>query len=419
MNTSRKFWASWSIRWRLGTIVLLCFKLASAQTVYSVTDLGTFGGTFGCSMSLNQKGWAEVMETTPAGNMHAGLWVDGLKIDFGTFGGPNSSENWGGISDSGVVVGFAETSTPAPNGEDFCFFGTGLICRPFHWAGGKMTALPTLGGNNAWANTVNNRGQVVGTAENTTPDPSCSPLQSVRPVIWEKRLARELPTFPGDPDGSANGINDRGQVVGTSGSWCKTLDHALLWEHGRVVHLPSLGGAMNNEAQAINNEGQIVGHSDVSGDTTAHAVLWEKGAAKDLGVLPNDFGAFATGINHRGQVVGTSYDMNGNFHAFLWEDGTMIELSTLFPADSDLYPTMANEINSRGQISGMATVTSGKHVGEVHAFLATPVDENENNVASEIVARGQSSVRPQFAPPPEVRQLLLRRLGPAGAKMLK
>jgi hypothetical protein len=29
-----------------------------------------------------------------------------------------------------------------------------------------------------------------------------------------------------------------------SGSWCKTLDHALLWEHGRVIHLPSLGGAI-------------------------------------------------------------------------------------------------------------------------------------------------------------------------------
>jgi probable HAF family extracellular repeat protein len=134
-------------------------------------------------------------------------------------------------------------------------------------------------------------------------------------------------------------------------------------------------------------------------------------------MLPNDFGAFATGINHRGQVVGTSSDMNGNFHAFFWEDGTMIELSTLFPADSDLYPTMANEINSRGQISGMATVTSGKHVGEVHAFLATPVDEND--VASEIVARGQSSVRPQFSISPEVRQLVLRRLGPSVPRLLK
>jgi hypothetical protein len=95
----------------------------------------------------------------------------------------------------------------------------------------------------------------------------------------------------------------------------------------------------------------------------------------------------------------------------------MTELSTLFPSNSDLYPTMANEINSRGQISGMATVTSGKHAGEVHAFLASPADEND--VASEIVARGQSSVRPQSALPPEVRQLLLWRLGPSVAKLLQ
>jgi hypothetical protein len=95
----------------------------------------------------------------------------------------------------------------------------------------------------------------------------------------------------------------------------------------------------------------------------------------------------------------------------------MIELGTLFPHDSDLYPLMANEINARGQISGMATVTSGADAGEIHAFLATPDDAN--NVASEVVARGQSSARPQFALPPEVRQLVLRRLGPSVAKLLK
>jgi probable HAF family extracellular repeat protein len=417
MNIVRQSWASWSVRWGLGTIVLLSLNLASAQTVYSVTDLGTFGGTFGCAMSLNQKGWAEVMETTSAGNMNAGLWVDGLKVDLGTFGGPNSSENWGGINDKGDVVGFAETSTPAPNGEDFCFFGTKLTCRPFHWAGGKMTELPTLGGNNGWANTVNNRGQSVGAAENATPDPGCSPFQSVRPVLWEKGLAQDLSTLPGDPDGTANSINNMGQAVGGSGSWCSGVNNALLWDHGTITHLPSLGGALNNEALAINNQGQIVGHSGVSGDTTVDAVLWENGAAKDLGVLPNDFGSFATGLNHKGQVVGTSYDASGNFHAFLWEDGAMTELSTLFPSSSNLYPTMANEINSQGQIAGMATVLSGKHAGEIHAFLATPADESD--VSNQVVARRQSSPRPQFSMTPEVRQLLLRRLGPSAARWLK
>jgi len=34
---------------------------------------------------------------------------------------------------------------------------------------------------------------------------------------------------------------------------------------------------------------------------------------------------------------------------------------------------MANKINKRGQISGMAIVLSGPDAGNTHAFLATPV----------------------------------------------
>jgi hypothetical protein len=35
---------------------------------------------------------------------------------------------------------------------------------------------------------------------------------------------------------------------------------------------------------------------------------------------------------------------------------------------------MANKINKRGQISGMATVLSGPDAGNIHAFLATPAN---------------------------------------------
>jgi len=34
---------------------------------------------------------------------------------------------------------------------------------------------------------------------------------------------------------------------------------------------------------------------------------------------------------------------------------------------------MANKINDRGQISGMAIVRSGPDAGSIHAFLATPI----------------------------------------------
>ena len=38
--------------------------------------------------------------------------------------------------------------------------------------------------------------------------------------------------------------------------------------------------------------------------------------------------------------------------------------------------TMANKINERGQISGMAIVLSGPDKGNIHAFLATPVHQS-------------------------------------------
>jgi hypothetical protein len=77
--------------------------------------------------------------------------IDGLTIDLGTLGGPNSWRN----QRSGEAVGKAETSVPDPNGEDVCGFGTKLTCRPLLCQNGKMSALPTLGGNNGQSSAIN------------------------------------------------------------------------------------------------------------------------------------------------------------------------------------------------------------------------------------------------------------------------
>jgi hypothetical protein len=52
----------------------------------------------------------------------------------------------------------------------------------------------------------------------------------------------------------------------------------------------------------------------------------------------------------------------------------MTDINTLIPADSNLFVISASNINERGQISGMATVLTGPHAGEIHSYLATPVD---------------------------------------------
>lgn len=116
-----------SARWRIGLIVALFVAFSAttcvsayAQVRYQVEDLGTLkGGSFGCAMGLNNKGWTEVMDTLldqKSGNtlLRASLRIDGVKIDLGTLGGPNSWIDWGGINQRASAVGFAETSTPGP-----------------------------------------------------------------------------------------------------------------------------------------------------------------------------------------------------------------------------------------------------------------------------------------------------------------
>jgi len=143
------------------------------QPRYRVKDLGTLGGTFSLAGGINNRGEVEGFSTLPGDTArHAFLWRRGRMIDLGTLGGPNSAAFWR-PSESGQVGGHAETSTPDPLGEDFCGFGTNLICLPFVWNRGAMTSLPTLGGSNGIANGFNSRGQVAGVAENTTPDPTC------------------------------------------------------------------------------------------------------------------------------------------------------------------------------------------------------------------------------------------------------
>jgi probable HAF family extracellular repeat protein len=375
----RIFWIPWAT-----TMVLACFSEGVAQTSYKVTDLGAplNNWNLGCAMALNNHGWTINQEGrnfngAPPVTALDTMNIGGLKIDLGTLGGTNSWMNWGGINDSGEAVGMSETSVPDPDGEDVCGFGTRLTCRGFLWQNGHMSALPTLGGNNGSASDINNRGQIAGTAETTVPDDSgCLPSNPAKfslPVLWENGKIQQLPTVDDDPDGLSFAINDQGQAVGYSGT-CTNAIHALLWENSTAFVLPDLGTGAS--AHGINNQGQIVGIIGSADGSTIYGALWQNRVLTNLGTLPGDFAALATGINSRGQVVGSTLDSSFSnwLHGFIWQNGVMTDLNTLIPADSNLFITMANKINERGQISGMATVLSGPHAGDVHAILATPVN---------------------------------------------
>jgi probable HAF family extracellular repeat protein len=415
----RNFWVPW-----VTTIVLACFGNAFAQASYKVTDLGTLGNdNLGCAMSVNNEGWTEIMagNVDPSGNDLFGtllngravLGIDGFLIDLGTLGGLNSWMNWGQINDFGQIVGYSETDVPDPNGEDICGFGTHLTCRPFLWQYFRMSTLPTLGGNNGQASGINDRGQIAGFAENGEVDSTCPPGTINNRIdlgaLWEngKPKPQALPPLGSDPDSVAYGINDQGQVVGYSGT-CTTANHAVVWKNGTPYPLPNLGVESLNLAWGINDQGQIVGEVTSPDGTTQYAALWQNGAITNLGTLPGDFGALASGINNQGQVVGSTWDSNFYWsHAFIWQNGVMTDLNTLMPANSNLYATMGNKINERGQISAMATVLSGPDAGNIHAILLTPVNQSIGKSVADV-----ARTLPKITLPANVGQQLLRRFGP-------
>src|SRR2546426_7148868 len=97
-------------------------RLAAQQhTRYSVTYLGTLGGTFSQPFGMNNKGEVDGISTLPGDNeTHAFLWQNGVMTDLGTLGGPNVNGDFGaqfGPNERGEVVGIAQTSTPNPLGE--------------------------------------------------------------------------------------------------------------------------------------------------------------------------------------------------------------------------------------------------------------------------------------------------------------
>jgi len=245
-----------------------------------------------------------------------------------------------------------------------------------------MTRLSTLGGNNGTVSQINRWGVAAGEAENGIPDPGCPERRQFKPAIWANGAVQELPTYPGDPDAVAYAINDRGQVVGASGT-CSDFNpalqlslhplHPILWQpDGSPVHIEGLGGTGyggGNLAINVNNQGHVVGTSDLPGDVYGHAFYWSRETGTvDLGTVAGDVRSGAVGINNLDAIVGVSLDEEFNLRAFILQDGVMRDLNSLVRAHA-WHLLLATSINDAGEIVGLAVDTQ---TGELHGYLASP-----------------------------------------------
>jgi len=392
-------------------LLLTCGAYAadSEHTVYRVINLGDpEGGPISQGTTNNQPGWVAGWSTQADFTMHAELWRNSSTMSLGTLGDPtlNSAVAWPNRNDHGVIVGISETNELQPNGETWScylavfFVSDGHVCRGFVWSDGITSPLPTLGGDNGFATGVNNRDQIVGWAENNTHDPTCNEFTNTNQVLQFEAVmwvrdgdhyeAVALPPYPGDLDGAATAINQRGAVVGISGI-CDaavgggTAEHMVMWRDGQIrMSLPTLGGTYWNTPMDINNRDDVAGFSDLPGDgptlaqANFHAFFWSARpyacngktvtGTCDLGTLDPEGVSEALGVNDRDQVVGVSFPIG---HAFLWQNGTMTDLNKLVVPGTTLILTNAQDINDRGEITGQAI---DPNTGATVAFEAIPVN---------------------------------------------
>ncbi len=165
--------------------------------------------------------------------------------------------------------------------------------------------------------------------------------------------------------GEARGINNMGQVVGTS------VGQAFLWDNSNGMQpLGTLGGHSSN-AYAINNNGQIVGTSSLSGNHNSHAFIWDQtGGMQDLNVHgPPSSGwdwSSAYSTNDHGHVAGDFGD-DENHKPFIWDSvngrQTLQIQAGLEYEETPGDWTYAFDVNNSGQVVGRTNFTDSHECG--------------------------------------------------------
>ena len=325
---------------------------------YTITDLGTLGGSFSRAYDINSAGQITGRSYMPSSVTAGFLWEDGKMINIGSLGNETGESSANGINDFAAICGSSEP----PDQQT----------HAFRWQDGRMVDLGTLGGVGSRGYAINNLGDVTGRAL-----PAGSSVNHA--VMWIGEEIIDLGVLVPGYDTYGFGINDLREVAGW-GWVAATGVKGFVWRDGFMCLLPGLSGE-DSSAIAINDLGWIAGDSRAA-DGATHPVIWISKTAPvipiiDLG-LPQEFDfGFCHALNNVGVVVGTYWEAvpgwdNYNIYPFIWEDGRMQLLEDMIPPDSDWDLNFPLGINDAGQIVGEGVPPGGDPEVQ-HAFLLTPV----------------------------------------------
>ena len=330
----------------VGTIAigLGSVKPVSAASLYAITGLSFLPSDINDSVQVVGQNY---------------LWQNGNVIDLTTLPGANNSPIFAtSINNNGAIVGggltvnestteqetipsqafisdgkiisdlprnyFCTTFCPPITAEDINDSGTVALIYDFRVGLVQQsdgTTTETLFARGIFNTAINNQNQVVGTGAF-----SGSGLQGIFAENGNQTtlIANASSGVPGVPQSAANDINDSSNIVGRSstiGSTNTVFETATLWTDVTQpgVSLGTLGGG-SSDALGINNSQQIVGTSTLTDDSTQHAFLWEDGNLIDLNSLVDPGIGWeltsAFEINNNGDIIGIG-NFNGEQRGFI------------------------------------------------------------------------------------------------------
>lgn len=352
-----------------------------------VIDLGTLpGGIASESTWISNNGliagisYGATDPLTGNPDNRAVIWKSGAIVNLGTLPGGHESAAYG-VNSADHIVGAASNETSDP----FSLNGWGTQTRAVLWQNGAMQDLGTLGGPDALAFNVNERGQVSGCSyTDSTPNLSTG-IPTLEPFIWEHNEMRSLGSL-GGTYGCVNDLNNKGQAAGVSNLVGDVATHPFFWSSGSLTDIGTFSGT-SGYPNYMNDTGEVVGQANYPGDVIHRGFLWKDGVLRDLGTL--DKCSTAYGINAQGQIVGASGDCGPGVHAFLWENGKIKDLTKMIPPGVELVVAMG--INDRREIAGVGRVAGDDFTGVQHVFLLIPMTDPDTQGTAG-ATQGSSSI---------------------------
>jgi probable HAF family extracellular repeat protein len=295
--------------------------------------------------AINNSGEIVGAASSPAGDV-------GFTYSSGTLTNLSTLLNIPPVTNGGLF-GAAGVFTLGPSGEIGGEINNGGGLDSGYLYNGTLTKLPTLPGpyTNSFPLGINASGVAVGVSlfNNSTG-------AGGHAFLYDGTM-QDIGTPTGTTYDIADGINASGNAIVWAGSPVKTTSgtKSTLITSQELTLLASGPG------------GLIIGEPSV-GFTVGHAYFYNTDLAQftDLGTL-GGAASVPLGINDDNDVVGTSLTAGGDYHAFLDNGVSMVDLNSLLPDNSGWTLITADAINDKGDIAGFGTLN-----GNYQAFLLTP-----------------------------------------------